>query len=178
MGSTKATIIGPDGRTLARRTAALLEAETAPTFEVGPGFSGLPHVLEEPPGSGPLVAIASGGIALGSAGWHGPALVVATDLPRLTVELLAWLARHAFPGSVVPVSGGRPQPLCARYSEADLRAAGQLAAAGERAMGALLATIRPRLVSEDEWAAVAGDALALADADTPSDLHLLQPEGK
>ena len=47
-------------------------------------------------------------------------LVVATDLPRLTQGLVAWLARYPSLDSVVPVDGGHPQPLCARYSAADL----------------------------------------------------------
>jgi molybdenum cofactor guanylyltransferase len=178
MGRPKATIPGPDGQTLARRTAALLELEAAPALEMGPGFSGLPHVLEDPAGSGPLVAIACGWRALESAGWSGRVLVVATDLPRLTRGLLAWLARHPSPASLVPVSDGRPQPLCARYSVTDLRTAVDLVTTGARAMGALLDAIRPRLVDEEEWAPAAGDSGALADADTPSDLRFLQWESK
>jgi molybdopterin-guanine dinucleotide biosynthesis protein A len=175
MGRPKAGIRGADGRTLAQRTAALLEKAAAPALEVGPGFSGLPHVQEDPPGLGPLAAIVCGQRALAAAGWDGPVLVVATDLPRLTQGLLPWLARYPSPDSVVPVSGGRPQPLCARYSAADLRAAHELWATGGRAMHALLAAVRPRLVSEDEWVRAAGDAAALADADTPADLDLLRP---
>jgi molybdopterin-guanine dinucleotide biosynthesis protein A len=95
MGQHKATMVVPDdGVNLARRTAALLEQVVDPAFELGLGFSSLPAVAESAAGGGPLVAVASGWTHLSAAGWSGPVLVVATDLPLLTVDLLDWLVQH------------------------------------------------------------------------------------
>ena len=64
--------------------------------------------------------------------------MVATDLPRLTVNLLSWLVEHPAPGSVIPVAAGVPQTLCARYAAADLDRALALANAGRRSLRDLL----------------------------------------
>jgi molybdopterin-guanine dinucleotide biosynthesis protein A len=176
MGRPKATLVGEGGQTWAQRTAGLLRAAAAMSFEVGPGWSGLPSVVEEPPGSGPLAATVCGWRTLRERGWDGPVLVVATDLPRLTEAMLVWLSRHPAPGSVIPVSGNQPQPLCARYSPTDLRTADDVLAAGGRAMRDLIAAIRPWLVPEEEWSVAAGDVGAVADANTPADLPPSRPE--
>lgn len=157
--------------TLAARTARLLSTVCSPVVEVGPGRSGLPAVAEDPPGQGPLAAIAAGWAALTLDGWRGPVVVVATDLPRLTEAMLTWLAGHREERSVVPVSAGRVQPLCARYSPADLDTASRLAASGHLAMRELLETIHPLLVEEQVWAPGAGGAEVLDDVDTPEDLR-------
>lgn len=176
MGRDKATITVESGgapATLARRTAGLLRAVADPVVEVGPGSSGLPAVRESPPGSGPLAATAAGWSALVDLGWHGPALVVATDLPLLSSGLLAWLAAHPDDRSLVPVAADRVQPLCARYRSSDLARAAGLLSAGRRAMADLLAAIDPVLIRPEEWAGPAGGTAALEDADTPADLRRL-----
>ena len=176
MGCDKATITLDSGgapATLARRTADLLRAVADPVVEVGPGSSGLPSVRENPPGSGPLAATAAGWSALVDLGWHGPALVVATDLPLLSSGLLAWLVEHPDDRSVVPVAADRVQPLCARYRSSDLATAAELVGAGRRAMSDLLAVIDAVLIPEAEWAGPAGGATALQDVDTPEDLRRL-----
>ena len=159
--------------TLAERTARLLGAVADPVIEVGPGRSHLTAVSEDPPGAGPLAAVAAGASALAGAGWSGPVLVVATDLPRLDEGLLRWLVSHPDPRSVVPVAAGRVQPLCARYCADDLHVAGRLVAAGRRAMGDLLAAIDAHRAPEEEWSAASSDLSALCDADTPGDLERL-----
>lgn len=176
MGADKASIrLRPGGPTLAERTAALLEAATTASVEVGPGRSGLRVVTEATPRSGPLAAAVAGWAALGADGWGGPVLVVATDLPNLSGGLLRWLATHCSSRSVVPVAGGRVQPLCARYSQADMRVAAELVAAGRRAMRDLLQETEPLLASEAAWAGAAGGSHALADVDTPLDLEQVVP---
>lgn len=97
-------------------------------------------------------------------------LLVATDLPRLGTAILRWLAGHPADRAVVPVSGDRVQPLCARYRSVDLDRAVELVAAGERSMAALLDAVDPVLVPEPEWRVPAGDPRALDDVDTPDDL--------
>lgn len=171
MGRPKATL--PVGATtLARRTAALVEAVAQPVVEVGPGHSGLPSVADTIPAAGPLAALATGAAWLAGHGWSGPALVVATDLPRLSEALLAWLAAHPALGSVVPLDrAGQAQPLCARYLAAELTTAEVLVASGRRAMRDLLdATPSITYVVAADWMRAAGDPDALIDVDSPADL--------
>jgi molybdopterin-guanine dinucleotide biosynthesis protein A len=101
-GRDKGALFGP-------AVADVLRQVADPVHEVGPGFTSLPAVAD--PGEGPLRALAC-------APGHGDALVLACDLPRITAELLQWLADQ--PGTAVPVVDGRVQPLCARYSAATL----------------------------------------------------------
>jgi molybdopterin-guanine dinucleotide biosynthesis protein A len=175
MGQDKATLAVIAGEEpLARRTARHLAATTNPTFEIGPGHSHLPPVTEDPPGAGPLAAVAAGQCQLRKVGWTGSAVVVATDLPRLTTGLLAWLADHPSPRSVVPVSDGIPQTLCARYAADDLELAVHLAAAGKRSMRDLLQSIDALLAGPEVWTPAAADPDALVDVDTPTDLARLR----
>jgi molybdopterin-guanine dinucleotide biosynthesis protein A len=169
MGVDKA-LLEFGGVRLADRTAEILMSATEPTIEVGPGYSFLRSANDPSPGLGPLAALAHGVTALQAVGWVGPALVVATDLPLLSVGLLAWLAGYPSPRSIVPVDRLRPQPLCARYQAADLETAQSLVRRGERSMKELLAAIDPLFVGSDEWSGPAGHRLALADADSPADL--------
>jgi molybdopterin-guanine dinucleotide biosynthesis protein A len=182
MGTAKADLVlVPGTETLARRTARLLAATTDPAIEVGPGYTDLPSVADDLAGAGPLHAIISGlrllddltknDLTKNDLSRDYPVLVVATDLPFLTPHLLAWLAAHPGPSSVVPMAAGRAQTLCARYPRSDLRRAAELTREGKESMRDLLAVIRPVLVGEDEWARVALDRRALFDIDTPEDLY-------
>jgi molybdenum cofactor guanylyltransferase len=175
MGRDKAALPAFDGEdSLAGRTARLLASATHPCFEVGPGHSHLPAVVEDPPGGGPLAAVAAGQQFLAAAGWSGPALVVATDLPCLTGGLLSWLSEHPSARSVVPVFDEVAQTLCARYAAADLALARELVAGGRRSMRDLLDRIDPLLAGPELWVAAAGDPEALIDVDTPADLARLR----
>ncbi|HEX3424485.1 MAG TPA: formate dehydrogenase accessory sulfurtransferase FdhD [Acidimicrobiales bacterium] len=168
MGRDKATIVF-DGEPLARRTAALLARRADPVLEVGPGFTNLPHLLEDPPGSGPLAAMAAGGAALWARHHQGPVLVIGTDLPHLSDAFLRTLAEYPVPGadySVVPRDAtGRPQPVCARYSPEALVRAQELVAAGHRSVMALLERVPV------SWLDTAEGEPALFDVDTPKDLE-------
>lgn len=179
MGRDKATLRvgGGDELVLSERLARILARTCSPAVEIGPGHTSLPASEESPTGAGPLVAVAAGWRALTAAGWSGPAIVLATDLPLLTDAMLRWLAAHNGRGSVVPVAGGRVQPLCARYSPADLDTAGRLAGSGARSMTSLLDSIDAHLAPETEWAPAAGGASVLADVDTPEDLERALPGG-
>ena len=167
MGFDKAAMV-VDGRTSVARVVGALTAVAEPVLEVGPGRSGLPAVSEEPRRGGPLVAIAAGWRALGERGHRGPVLVLACDLPLISEEVLRLLAGWPSPGSVVPVVAGRDQPLCARWSAADLAAVDGMVAGGERSLRGLLA--RPGVVrlDETEWGRVAR-ARDFADVDSPAD---------
>lgn len=166
MGFDKALIrIG--NRTLAQRTGTILSTVCPFVLEVGPGYSDLPVVREAQPGQGPLTAIAAGWAALKGTKWEGPVIVVATDLPLLSEEVLHWLADHPAAGTVVPVIDGRAQPLCARYSPDALERAVELVAAGKRAVTPLVEAAGVTKVDAGVMSA------ALQDADTPADLDRL-----
>ncbi len=176
MGQDKAALRAIEtGESLAGRTARLLAAVTSPALEIGPGFTDLPAIVEAQRGEGPLVAIAAGRGELCRRGWDGPALVVATDLPRLTLELLSWLVEYPSPTSVVPVALGIPQPLFARYSAADLDRAVVLSATGRRSMRDLLDGADALLVGPEQWQPAARNPDALDDVDTPAELARRMP---
>ncbi|HQU26172.1 MAG TPA: molybdenum cofactor guanylyltransferase [Acidimicrobiales bacterium] len=156
------------GTTLARRLAGVLSEVCPLVLEVGPGYSDLARVAEEPPGEGPLGALAAGWGELRARGHDGPALAVACDLPHLSVALVRLLAEWPAPGSVVPVVAGRAQPLLARWSPSALGATPQMVASGERSLRGLLALSEVTTIDEADWSAVA-TAREFADVDTPAD---------
>jgi molybdopterin-guanine dinucleotide biosynthesis protein A len=177
MGRDKA-VIAVGGVPLACRTASLLVKVADPVIEVGPGYTGLAHVLEAPARAGPLAAIAAGWTALaaGAVPTQG-VLIVATDLPQLTSGLLELLASHPGVGCVVPVDrSGRPQTLCARYPATALARAVELVASGQRAVRGLLEGEEVTWLPPSVWEPAAGRAHALADLDTPDDLARLVPQ--
>jgi molybdopterin-guanine dinucleotide biosynthesis protein A len=169
LGRDKATVaIG--GRPCAQVVGERLAESTSPTLEVGPGRSGLPALVEPRPGEGPLSALAAGWRALADQGHEGPCLALACDLPNVPVALLRMLARWPGAGSVVPVSGGAAQTLCARYSSQALARAEALVATGARSVRALLD--EAELVGPEVWGLVAAPD-AFFDLDTPEDLARL-----
>jgi len=164
LGTDKATL-ALGGTTLAQRAAAVLHEITPLAVEVGPGVSGLPAVLEDPPGTGPLAAFAAGLHALGDR--IAAAIVLAVDMPGVTAAVLRRLADHPAPpgAAVVPVSVTRYQPLCARYPATIAGgAADALLADGTRSMHALL----DRLVIVEITDL---DDSVFIDVDTPADLE-------
>jgi molybdopterin-guanine dinucleotide biosynthesis protein A len=142
-------------------------------LEVGPGLSGLPRPQGEDPGEGPLPAIALAAGHLRRVGLEGPALVLATDLPLLSAGLLAAIATWPEPAevSVVPLRGGRPQTLCARWSPAALSAAEERSAAGERRVQAAFEG-NCRFLTESDLPGVDLER-ELADVDEPGTLRRL-----
>jgi molybdopterin-guanine dinucleotide biosynthesis protein A len=171
MGFDKASLV-VEHVPVARRLGQLLQEVASPAIEVGPGASGLPAVREEPLGEGPLVALCSGHAALSAKEPAAAALVLACDMPLVDAVLLRLLADWPGRGSVVPVVRGHVQPLCARWSSADLRLAAELVRAGERSMRALVARAGVVLLEEQEWSE-AVEERCFFDVDTPADLAAL-----
>lgn len=174
---TDKTILSHRGTTLAGSVAALLDQVVSAAVEVGPGVTGLPHVSEDPPGSGPLAGIAAGWEALTESfafrgGGPSAALVVAGDMPLLTRELLELLSSGPPGCSAVPVVRGRLQFLCARYSERALGAAGELSRSGYRAVGQLAVEGCADLLGPRWWGPVVEEKV-FSDLDVPGDLVLL-----
>jgi molybdopterin-guanine dinucleotide biosynthesis protein A len=155
-----------DGERLADRSAALLASVCTVALEVGPGYSTLPAVREDPPGSGPLAAVVAGTAALPARAASLPVLVLGVNLPFVDAVLLTWLAARPGTGTVVPRVAGAPQPLCARYGAADLEVAAGLRRAGAASMRSLLDAVAVTYVDERAWGAVT-DASGFDDVDTP-----------
>jgi molybdopterin-guanine dinucleotide biosynthesis protein A len=148
-------------------------AEVAdPVLEVGPGTSGLTAVPDDSPGAGPLAALATGWAALSGLGHGGPVLVLACDLPAISVPLLELLARAPGEGTAVPVVGGRPQPLCARFGRASLDRCRTLVGEGRSSLMALLDVTPVTWLGPDVWSEVV-DPECFVDLDTPQDLARL-----
>jgi len=173
MGADKATLPLADGQTLAGAVGAVLRAVADPALEVGAGASGLRHVSERVGGRGPLAAVAVGWEALSSAGYRGPTLVLACDMPFVTTGLLELIAGWPGEASVVPVVSGQAQPLCARLSVAALEEVGSLVAAGRRDMAAVFDAGPVDWLTGADWGRVC-DAGAFRDLDYPADLAALE----
>jgi molybdopterin-guanine dinucleotide biosynthesis protein A len=171
MGRDKSQLI-VEGSTLAVRTATLLLLVVNVALEVGPGVSGLPVVVEQSPGDGPLAALAAGGRALRDLGHTGSALAIACDLPFLSEPVLRLLVEWDSPGSVVPVVQGRAQPLCAKWGARDLDAASELVAQGVRSLRHLASQPDVVLLGESQWHSVANEE-QFYDVDSPDDLRRL-----
>lgn len=127
MGTDKASLLHPDGRTLARRCHDLLEeagcGEVYLSLRAGQelpeGFSGeSPEVLRDPEGgsSGPISGILAAMRARPEADW----LVVACDLPRLDRGTLEHLLSSRREGDEFLAYRSEfdelPEPLCTWYS--------------------------------------------------------------
>ncbi len=170
MGCDKSMIVIA-GEPLAARVGTRLSAVTSPTLEVGPGRSGLTVSDEPDPGEGPLPALVAGWRSLVAQGFQGPVLVLATDLPFVSVELLAWLADRPGVASVVPVVAGMPQLLCARWGAADLDRAARLCELGERSVHRAVGSDAD-YPDESAWVKVASSR-SFCDLDEPADLERL-----
>jgi len=167
LGVDKATLV-LDGETLAARAARHLDAVCSPVVEAGDGVSALPAVRETPPGAGPLAALAAAGTWLRERGHHGPALLLAVDLPAVDEAFLGWLRdRPGEPTTVLRVDG-RLQPVCARYGSDALLAAASLIVGGVHALWELFDVVEHDVIEADEWRTVVAPDTFL-DVDTPAD---------
>jgi molybdenum cofactor guanylyltransferase len=171
LGVDKASLV-LDGETLAARAGRCLTAVCEPVLEVGTGASGLPAIREDPPGAGPLAAMAAAGVLLRTHGHHGAALLLAVDLPRVDRSLLQFLRDLPGEPTAVPVADGRLQLVCARYGGDALLAAESLVVAGIRSLHELLDVVEYAEVGVAEWGRVTGPN-AFADVDTPEDADRL-----
>jgi molybdopterin-guanine dinucleotide biosynthesis protein A len=98
-------------------------------------------------------------------------LVVATDLPFVTPDLLLALVAWPEADAVVPRSTDGAHPLCALYRrESALAVAHRHLAEGRLALSALLDTIATRYFGGDDLRAVDPHGVALTNLNTPEDV--------
>ena len=175
MGSDKASLVF-DGETLLQRTVSALAAVVDEIIVVRAPGTVLPSIaapcplrdVEDPvEGEGPLVGIARGLEAV-----RAPiAIVVGVDMPFLQPPLLRLLAERVLAGSrwVLPIAGGRPQPLCSAFATDALDVLRAHIEAGDRAPMAVAADLHMTRLTEDEWSVADPDGLSFLDVDTPED---------
>jgi molybdopterin-guanine dinucleotide biosynthesis protein A len=186
MGQPKALLpVPPDGTPLIERVIRRLRGlAAAPVIVVAneAAVTGLfvaqPDVrcvADRYPGTGTL-----GGIATGLRECAGWGIVVACDLPFVSVALFAGLlaiaAEHDESGgdrwdAVVPVVGGYEEPLHALYHRRCLPAIETRLARGERRVVSFMPDVRTRTVPEDELRAFDHALRSFTNANTPEEWH-------
>jgi molybdenum cofactor guanylyltransferase len=180
MGSDKASLRW-HGSTLVRRAAGLLArcAEPpvivvcAPDQELAPLPDWVEVVRDPEPGLGPLAGLAVGLAAAGPRA--AVAAVCAVDAPLAHPAVLhALLGALGTSPAVVPLAGGRPQPLFAVYRTELAFLAAALVADGERRASALGERAGARLVEPFELLVV--DDIAEFDPELMSFLSFDDPD--
>ncbi|HEY2941937.1 MAG TPA: molybdenum cofactor guanylyltransferase [Vicinamibacteria bacterium] len=116
--------------------------------------------------AGPL-----GGVHAGLLNLDRPlGLFLGVDTPFVPLPLLAALGAAAGGfDAVVPLVGGRPEPLCAVYRRTCLEAVQRRLAAGERKMTSFWPDIRVRTVAEEELSAFGDPAEMFRNLNTPGE---------
>jgi molybdenum cofactor guanylyltransferase len=123
-----------------------------------------------PDGDGPRSAL-RGLVAALAATRAARVLVVATDLPFVTPDLLLALVAWPEADVVVPRTADGIHPLCALYRRESALAAARHHLAEERlALSALLGALATRYLEGDDLRAVDPDGTALLNVNTPEDL--------
>jgi molybdopterin-guanine dinucleotide biosynthesis protein A len=125
-------------------------------------------IYDDIPDQGPLRGLYSGLRAMTCE--H--ALVLAVDLPFVRPALLAWL--RAFPPTdelLVPLVGGLPQVLLARYPRALLPLVETCLQEGRRDPRALLERAPVRFLAEEEVRVVDPDLRSFININTPGDFQ-------
>jgi molybdopterin-guanine dinucleotide biosynthesis protein A len=158
----------------ATRTAALLGALFEEILLVGgaPPEDAVGRRVPDP--EGPRCALRGLVAALGAARSER-VLVVASDLPALTADVLLALVAWPEADAVVPREGGRLQPLCALYRrEVVLAVATEHLGAGRLALWELLDGIELSILDAPDLRAVDPRGHALANANTPEEWARLE----
>lgn len=177
MGRDKATM-ELAGRMLIERAISLMDSVVDQVVVVrAPGQSfplvpvrGRMTVVEDPvEGQGPLV-----GMAVGLQAAETPvSLVVGVDHPFLQPALLRLLASRVTSQArwVLPVAGGRPQPLCSAFATDAASVLQVHIDRGDRAPMAVAADLGMVRLTEEDWRHADPDGLSFIDVDTPEEFE-------
>jgi len=178
LGRDKALVPLPDGRPLVQATSERVAQVCANVLLVidRPGrYRGLApaaaEVVDSGRGLGPLDGIRA---ALAAA-QTSHVLVVACDMPFLSVPLLAHMASvdRAY-DALVPVTDDGIQPLHAIYGRACLPVAEGLLAAGELAVGDLLERVNTRFLRRHEWGPLDPEGLSFFNLNRSEDAERMR----
>jgi molybdopterin-guanine dinucleotide biosynthesis protein A len=154
------------GRSMLSTVLAALDG-AAPRVVVGPPQpvpAGVLLVREEPPGGGPVPALAAGLAAVGDT---GVVAVLAADLPFVTTDLLTALRERLTGDGVLVVDDtGRDQLLLGVWRTALLRTA----VTGARPHTPLRAVLSPLAVRRYRPTTTPGVPAPWTDCDTPAEL--------
>ena len=135
-------------------------------------FLDLPVARDSAPGLGPL-----GGLEAALRVAVNPRVfVVGCDMPFLDDDLIRYMASLPPAPVVVPVVGGRPEPLHALYHRDDLPLIQRLLTQGERRVQALLAGVEAKLVTEEEIRRFIDPGRAFANLNRPEDYERAREE--
>lgn len=138
---------------------------------------GLPVIADRVAGYGPLAGLAAA-LDDTSAEWN---LVVACDMPHLSVEFLSFLlsAACAAQGDILlPLDrDGRLEPLCAVYARQCGPAIGEAVRAGVHKMTEAFHALRVRTLPFARYAAYDSGGRLFANLNTPRDLEAALPAG-
>jgi molybdopterin-guanine dinucleotide biosynthesis protein A len=154
------------GRTMLDSVLTALRG-AAPCVVVGPPQpvpAGVLLVREQPPGGGPVPALAAG---LAAAGDAEVVAVLAADLPFVTVDLVTALRERLTGDGVLVVDDtGRDQLLLGVWRTAVLRAA----TGGARPHAPLRGVLAPLAVRRHRPVVAPGEPAPWTDCDTPAEL--------
>ena len=170
MGEDKAHLrIG--GIACATRVATLLDRLFEEVTLVGGSPPASAPGRRVPDPKGPSCAL-RGLVAALDASEAAAVLVVATDLPLLTRDLVLALVAAPEAPAVVPRSASGVHPLCALYQRAAVLSEARARLARKRlALQSLLEEIGAAYLSGEDLAAVDPEGVALTNVNTPEDRH-------
>ncbi len=123
-------------------------------------------VPDRRPAAGPLAGIEAGLLAAS----HDTLMVVAADMPWVTIQV-ARLAVAAAAGhdAGVPISGGRPQPVCAAYRKSAVAVVGRALDAGRRRLQDVLSELDVAYLSEIQLERAGIGPATFRSLNTPAD---------
>jgi molybdopterin-guanine dinucleotide biosynthesis protein A len=160
------------GASLLVRTARLLESVVGAPSVIGdpPTYESfaLPVIADDWPRAGPLGGIATA-LRASTASWN---LVVACDLPYLTIEWLHFLIARAVASAadaVLPMNTLGAEPLCAMYHKRGEPAIRAALESGIRKVTDGLQNIRVETIPPAEWKAFDSEGLLFKNMNLPRD---------
>jgi molybdopterin-guanine dinucleotide biosynthesis protein A len=170
MGQDKA-FLRLNEQTLLARALELVRSATGSSVIVGgtKKFAGLGSVVEDIfPGQGPLAGIHAA-LAGSSTDLN---LVLAVDMPFVETGFLTYLVSQARKNTeiaVVPMAGGRLQPLCAIYRKNFAAVAEKALRVGENKIGSLFADIKTRVIESVQLERAGFDQAMFRNLNTEQD---------
>ncbi len=178
LGGDKALVPLPDGRPLVQVASERVAQVCADVLLVidRPGrYRGLAPAAEEVVDSGRGLGPLDGIRAALAATHTSHVLVVACDMPFLSVPLLTHMAGvDRSYDALVPVTDDGIQPLHAIYGRACLAVAEGLLAAGELAVSDLLERVNTRFLRRDEWGPLDPEGLSFFNLNRGEDAERMR----